>query len=70
MKLTPEQENEMLETIYRNHWTKLIRGVRVEEDTVVITVKGGNDEARCLCGELLNEVEMRMEQAKLKEKNT
>ena len=64
MRLTPEQENEMLEAFYRNHWTKLIRGVRVEGDIVVITVKGGNDEARCLCGELINEMEMR------KEKNT
>jgi len=61
MRLTPEQENEMLEAFYRNHWTKLIRGVRVEGDIVVITVKGGNDEARCLCGELINEMEMRKE---------
>jgi hypothetical protein len=40
-------------------WVELMRGVRVEGDTVVITVKGGNDEARCLCGELINEMEMR-----------
>jgi hypothetical protein len=40
------------------HWTTLIRGVRVEGDTVVITVKGGNHAARCLCGELINEMEM------------
>ena len=59
MTLTTEQENGMLEAFYRNHWSKLIRGVRVEGDTVVITVKGGNDEARCLCGELINEMEMR-----------
>jgi hypothetical protein len=58
MTLTPEQENQMLENFYRNHWSKLIRGVRVEGDTVVITVKGGNDAARCLCGELINEMEM------------
>lgn len=30
-----------------------IRGVRVEGDTVIVTVKGGNDAARRLCGELL-----------------
>jgi hypothetical protein len=40
------------------HWATLIRGVRVEGDTVVITVKGGNHAARCLCGELINEMEM------------
>jgi hypothetical protein len=40
-------------------WVGLIRGVRVEGDTVVISVNGGNDEARCLCGELINEMEMR-----------
>ena len=61
MILTTEPENQMLEDYYRSHWSKLIRGVRVENDTVVITVKGGNDEARCLCGEILNEVEMRLE---------
>jgi hypothetical protein len=31
-----------------------IRGVRVDDDKVVITVKGGNDAARWLCGELLS----------------
>jgi hypothetical protein len=30
-----------------------IRGVRVDGDTVIVTVKGGNDAARWLCGELL-----------------
>jgi hypothetical protein len=40
-------------------WVGLMRGVRVEGDTVVISVKGGNDEARCLCSELINEMEMR-----------
>jgi len=38
-------------------WVGLMRGVRVEGDTVVITVKGGNDEARCLCGELISEMD-------------
>ena len=36
-------------------WVGLMRGVRVDGDTVVITVKGGNDAARELCGELLKE---------------
>jgi len=56
MILTTEQENQMLEDYYRNHWSKLIRGVRVEGDTVVIKVKGGNDEARELCGALIEEM--------------
>ena len=30
-----------------------IRGVRVEGETVVIAVRGGNDAARWLCGEIL-----------------
>ena len=38
-------------------WAKLIRGVRVEGDTVVISVVGGNDGARELCGALINELE-------------
>jgi hypothetical protein len=38
-------------------WVGLMRGVRVDGDTVVITVKGGNDAARELCGDLLNEME-------------
>ena len=38
-------------------WVGLMRGVRVEGNAVVITVKGGNDEARALCGELINEME-------------
>lgn len=54
-----ETETEQLEAHYRNHWSKLIRGVRVENDVVILTVKGGNDEARCLCGEIINEMEMR-----------
>jgi hypothetical protein len=40
-------------------WVGLMRGVRVDGDTVVITVKGGNDAARELCGDLLNEMEVR-----------
>jgi len=36
-------------------WVGLMRGVRVDGDTVVITVKGGNEAARKLCAELLKE---------------
>jgi predicted RNase H-like HicB family nuclease len=32
-----------------------IRGVRVEDDKVIITVKGGNDAARWLCGKMLEQ---------------
>jgi hypothetical protein len=37
-------------------WPALMRGVRVEGDTVVISVKGGNDAARELCGALIEEI--------------
>jgi hypothetical protein len=37
-------------------WAGLMRGVRVDGDTVVITVKGGNDAARELCGALIEEM--------------
>jgi hypothetical protein len=40
----------------KREWVGLIRGVRVEGDTVVITVKGGNDAARELCGALIEEM--------------
>ena len=40
----------------RRTWVGLMRGVRVEGDTVVITVKGGNDAARELCGALIEEM--------------
>ena len=38
-------------------WVGLMRGVRVEGDTVIISVKGGNDAARELCGALIKELE-------------
>lgn len=31
---------------------EVIKGIRVDDDTVIIKVKGGNDAARWLCGEL------------------
>ena len=37
-------------------WVGLMRGVRVDGDTVVIAVKGGNDAARELCGALIEEM--------------
>lgn len=37
-------------------WVGLMRGVRVEGDTLVITVKGDNDAARELCGALIEEM--------------
>lgn len=37
-------------------WPALMRGVRVEGDTVVITVKGGNEAARELCAALIEEM--------------
>lgn len=39
----------------QREWVGLMRGVRVDGDTVVITVKGGNESARQLCAELLKE---------------
>jgi hypothetical protein len=36
-------------------WSNLIRGVRVEGDTVVILAKGGNEAARELCAALIEE---------------
>jgi hypothetical protein len=36
-------------------WSSLIRGVRVEGDTVVILAKGGNEAARELCAALIEE---------------
>lgn len=41
--------------IGQRQWVGLIRGVRVDGETVVISVNGGNDAARELCGELLRE---------------
>ena len=38
-------------------WAKLMRGVRVENNTVIISLKGGNDAARQLCNELIREME-------------
>jgi hypothetical protein len=37
-------------------WVGLMRGVRVEGDTVVISVHYGNDAARQVCGALIEEM--------------
>ena len=42
---------------HKCEWAGLMRGVRVEGDNVVISVKGGNDAARELCGALVQEIE-------------
>ncbi len=38
-------------------WHRLIRGVRVEGDAVIVAVKGGSEAARFVCGEILREKE-------------
>jgi len=47
---------DMAEQLNPREWIGLMRGVRVDGDTVVITVKGGNDAARELCGALIEEM--------------
>jgi len=42
-------------------WVGLMRGVRVEGNSVIITVNGVNDEARFLCKELINEMTIHKE---------
>ena len=37
-------------------WVSLMRGIRVEGNSVIITVNGYNDEARFLCKELIDEM--------------
>lgn len=63
----PEQESDDLTIAYmcgvsrgkelaQRTWVGLMRGVRVEGDNVVISVKGGNDAARELCAYLIDEM--------------
>ena len=49
-------ERENVKPTPQRTWVGLMRGVRVEGDTLVITVKGGNDAARELCGALIEEM--------------
>ena len=49
-------ERENVKPTPERTWVGLMRGVRVEGDTLVITVKGGNDAARELCGALIEEM--------------
>jgi hypothetical protein len=37
-------------------WQEIIKGVRVDGEKVIITVKGGNEAARELCGALIEEM--------------
>jgi len=50
----PKQEQD-------KEWVWLMRGVRAEGDFVIIKVNGGNDEARFLCEELINEMTIHKE---------
>jgi hypothetical protein len=43
---------------------ELVRGVRVDGDTVIVSVKGGNEAARQLCAELVAMIDQRKEGAK------
>ena len=54
-----ETQPKVKQMMAQRTWVGLIRGVRVEGDSVVITVKNGNDAARELCSELLNEMGVR-----------
>ena len=58
IKRTPGGGIEVVAVEYgpQRTWPALMRGVRVEGDTVVITVKGGNEAARELCGALIEEM--------------
>jgi hypothetical protein len=40
----------------KHTWVGLMRGVRVDGETVVVSVRGGNDAARELCGALIKEI--------------
>ena len=61
-KLQAQSINEVLElpnytqSPQQRTWVGLMRGVRVEGDTVVISVHYGNDAARQLCGDLIKEM--------------
>lgn len=55
----PNSVRKILEEAYfaepQRTWVGMMRGVRVDGDTVVISTKN-NDAARELCGELINEI--------------
>ena len=50
-----------VQNLLRREWVGLMRGVRVEGNSVIITVNGNNDEARFLCKELINEMTIHKE---------
>jgi hypothetical protein len=51
MDATAEEAIAILQAQQQEPWP--IRGVRVEGDTVVVSVKGGNEAARWLCGAII-----------------
>jgi hypothetical protein len=53
---TAEHAAQAIEYLLKRDWAGLMRGVRVEGDTVVISVHYGNDAARQLCGALIEEM--------------
>ena len=50
------EDAECVAVVKHKEWVGLIRGVRVEGDTVIVSVKGGNEAARALCGALIEEM--------------
>ena len=52
----PYEVRTLYTTLPQRPWAKLIQGVRVDGDTVIVKVKGGNDAARDLCGALIEEI--------------
>ena len=56
--LSDERLMEMPKQEQDKEWVSLMRGVRVEGNSVIITVNGYNDEARFLCKELIDEMKI------------
>jgi hypothetical protein len=55
MYQTQTTVNKAVDAMSKRTWVGLMRGVRVEGDTVIISVHYGNDAARQVCGALLEE---------------
>lgn len=56
-------DRDRLQTVVNSVRAWPIAGVRVEDDKVIVAVKGGNAAARRLCGELLSTVRFAADQA-------
>ena len=54
--LTAPKESRRYEGLKPKPWQALMRGVRVEGETVAISAKGGNEGARALCAALIEEM--------------